>query len=413
MANKNFIKRTRSKLSKINRLIGRDIQFYLDKQTGLFYAKIIENDSPARCIYIEHVPKGLFNVFRRRAIVSASAKIARYWLNIVLMCNSRTYELRAMPYDCATFHAPCYCVYDLQPLRFMGEETHSMFIGDRIYSADTEHGLWQVTKDGRQLVVALTDNGPEIVEGVKTTMYNGDYQNYYWGAFPDMRYFNIYGIQFLNPIHFENNDNVYVRYPIFEPITPADAYINELNQLTIVGRAGWKYIYNCQMEFESVVFHKGEDWPIELIKADSSSSRYNLIIADHDDRGSRDPFLIDQANIAHRVTSRRPFEPFKFKFLGYNRFGPLRIIAERTDEYPSYVPCYEQNPYDGSIKSEVFAKYCEPLQDDELCIEVILADEANNHYVIYNQDYTEDSSIVIKQIHLRSAPAKNTKAALH
>ncbi len=115
------------------------------------------------------------------------------------------------------------------------------------------------------------------------------------------------------------------------PIIPDNVYENNLGQLAFNCSAidGDEYIFNEELEFSYLNFYKNEDWPLEIVKNDGSSERYNFIIAVqriyYDYRGGfrYEPFLVNRQNVAIAFDEIREYGSDTYP--RHNKYGPIEF----------------------------------------------------------------------------------------
>ncbi len=329
------------KLRAINKLIGPNINFKFDETTGILYAickGAQTQPNSSFCIYPRYIPKKLFNILLRRKIISANVKLITvcYTRLIILKCNGKSFALMDAVNYIKNIGDPPNCIYPIEFKLFMGCKSNSMFIDDKIYSTDSRYGLLKInTSTGESLIVSCTNNGPVIIEGLQTTMSTGNYEKYGHNKVLQQSDFNVYGLQFADPSKYTKSTYKYdnPRYPLFMPVIPYNVYENNMGQLVVNTPEGKTFTFNDNLPFDHVKFHKTEDWPIEIIKCDGSSERFNFIVAcqdvvldNHEFYGYLNdiyiytPHLINRNNIAldfNIVGADRPL---------YNKYGYMHTI---------------------------------------------------------------------------------------
>ena len=283
----------------------------------VLYESVSYSGVKSECIYLERIPRKLFNILTKRNINEASAV---YNGTIRLKCNGAAFILNKIAPVAASediYYVPPNCIYSIKQKRFMGQAANSMFIGDKIYCSNSLYGLFEV--DCR-LIVGLTADGPKVIEGLKTTMFTGGHEHSKGAA-----YFYAYGIDF---DYFVNNSKY---YPLFMPVIPDNVYENNLGQLAFNCSAidGDEFLFNEELEFSYLNFYKNEDWPLEIVKNDGGRERYNFIIAVqriyYDYRGSfrYEPFLVNRQNVAIAFDEIREYGSDTYP--RHNKYGPIEF----------------------------------------------------------------------------------------
>ena len=102
------------KIRALNKLIGPELTFKFDKQTDIMYVlyeSVSYSGVKAECIYLERVPRKLFNILTKRNINEASAV---YNGTIRLKCNGVTFILNKIAPVAASediYYVPPNCIY--------------------------------------------------------------------------------------------------------------------------------------------------------------------------------------------------------------------------------------------------------------------------------------------------------------